>query len=112
MATLTQQELATRILHKLRVLDPRETADADDAVRALEALQEAHFALRGDGLVRWTLNDIPPEVQAAYVMLAAFLCADDYASPVDVSQFWMRGLRMVQTFVHVPLSDPGYVENF
>lgn len=107
----TQNELATRILHKLLVLDPQETASAADLQKALEKLRAAHYTLRGQGLVRWTLADIPPEVEEGYVLCGAALAADDYGAPRDAN-WWVNGMRMVQAFVHVPLSGPSYVENF
>lgn len=111
MATQTQEQLATRILRKIKVADPQDAADPDDLAVALEKLQAAHFALRAEGLVRWTLADIPPEVQEAYVMCAAALAAEDFGAPV-APDLWLRGLRLVQAYVHIPISGPSYVENF
>jgi hypothetical protein len=111
MATQTQEQLATRILRKIKVCAPQDAADADDLAVALEKLQAAHFTMRAQGLVRWTLADIPPEVQEAYVLCGASLAAEDYGAPV-APDLWLRGLRMVQAFVHVPITGASYVENF
>jgi hypothetical protein len=99
------------VLHKLKVLDPRQTASADKLAKAVEKLQAAHYLLRAQGLVRWTLNDIPEEVQEAYVMCAAALAADDYGAPAN-SSWWSAGQRMVQTYVHVPIGGVSYPECF
>jgi hypothetical protein len=99
------------VLHKLKVLDPSQAASASKLVKALEKLSAAHYALRAEGLVRWTLQDIPEEVQEAYVMLAAALAADDYGAPANPG-WGPGGLRMVQAFVHVPIGGPVRAENF
>lgn len=111
MATQTQEQLATRILRKIKVCDPQDAPDADDLAVALENLQAAHFALRAEGLVRWTLADVPNEVQEAYVLCGASLAAEDFGAPV-APDLWLRGLRMVQTFIHIPITGPSYAENF
>lgn len=112
MALLTPNELAARILHKLRVLDPQEPAEPDDLAKAVEKLEAAHALLRAEGLVRWTLQDIPPEAQEAYVLCGAALASSDYASPVDTSTFFAAGRRMVQTAIHVPIGGPTSAECF
>lgn len=94
------------------MLDPQEPATADDLVKAVEGLEAAHALLKAQGLVRWTINDIPPEVQMGYILMGAALCASDYASPVDTSTFLAAGLRMVQTAVHVPIGGPTSVESY
>jgi hypothetical protein len=111
MPTLTPNELATRVLHKLKVLDPSQAASASKLAKALEKLSAAHYALRSQGLVRWTLQDVPEEVQEAYVMLAASLAADDYGAPANPG-WGQSGLRMVQTYVHVPIGGPSCAESF
>lgn len=74
-------------------------------------MRAAHYELSAQGLTRWTLADIPPEVEEAYVMLGAANAAQDWGSPADPG--WRpAGLRMVQTFVHVPIGGPSSVENF
>jgi hypothetical protein len=93
------------------VLDPQEAATPDDLAKAVEKLKAAHFALRAQGLTRWTLQDIPPEVQEAYVLLGAALAAADYGAPADPG-WWPAGLRLVQTAVHVPIGGPTSVESF
>lgn len=61
--------------------------------------------------MRWTLADIPPEVEEAYVLCGAALGASDWGAPADPGWF-PSGLRMVQTFVHIPISGPRTVDNF
>jgi hypothetical protein len=99
------------VLHKLKVLDPSQAASASKLAKALEKLSAAHYALRAQGLARWTINDIPPEVQEAYVLLAASLAADDYGAPVN-SAWGPMGLRMIQVFIHVPIGGASCPESF
>lgn len=61
--------------------------------------------------MRWTLADIPPEVQEAYVLCGAALGAADWGAAADATWF-PAGLRMVQAFVHLPITGPVTVENF
>lgn len=93
------------------MLDPQEPAGPDDLAKAVEKLEAAHFTLRAQGLVRWTLNDIPEEVQEAYVYLGAALAAPDYAAQADPT-WGAQGLRMVQTYIHVPIGGPSTAESF
>lgn len=111
MPAMTSEQLATRILRKIRVVGLRAAPSGNDLQLALEKLQAAHYALRSQGLVRWTLADIPEEVQEAYVLLGAALAAGEYGAPADPS-WGVAGLRMVQTFVHVPIGGPSAAENF
>jgi hypothetical protein len=67
--------------------------------------------LRAQGLVRWTLNDIPVDAQEGYILCAAALAGPEYGAPTDPSWF-TAGLRIVQTAVHVPISGPRSVENY
>lgn len=111
MALLTINELAARVLHKLRVLDPLEPAKPDDLAKAVEGLEAAHNAFKVEGLVRWTLADIPPEVQMPYILMGAALCASDYGAPADPA-WGSAAMRMVASFVHIPIGGPSHAENF
>lgn len=111
MALLTINELAARVLHKLRVLDPLEPAKPDDLVKAVEGVEAAHSAFKVEGLVRWTLVDIPDEVQMAYILMGAALCASDYGAVADPN--WpTAAIRMVAAHVHIPIGGPSCAENF
>lgn len=76
MATTT--DLSLRILQKLKVLGANEPADPDDLVKALEKLKAAHYAFSVRDLVQWTLNTIPTYAEEPYVMMAAYLGADEF----------------------------------
>jgi hypothetical protein len=93
------------------VVGLRATPSGDDLAKGLEKLQAVHYTLRSQGLVRWTLNDIPEEVQEAYVLMGAALAAQDYGAPADPS-WGIAGLRMVQTHVHVPIGGVSSAESF
>jgi hypothetical protein len=107
----TQQELATRILRRLKVLDPLETASPEDLALASEKLRAAHYLLSAEGLLRWTLADIPPFAEEAYVLIGSALAADDFSVARDPE--WISvGVRMIQRGVHIPVSDETLAEDF
>lgn len=108
----TAAELAERVLRKLKVLGAVETASPEDLNVAMQAVTDAHNTLDGHRLLRWTLQDIPKQVDLGYVLMAAYLCADDFVVPKDPG--WMvQGMGVVQTFVNIPADcGPTYVEDF
>ncbi len=77
----------------------------------MQALRSAHYALSAEGLVQWTLADIPRELEEAYVLCGASIAAQDWGAPASPTWF-ADGLRMVQTYVHIPISGPRTVEDF
>lgn len=81
MATLN--ELGTRVLQKLRVLAANEAPASADLLKAVEKIKAAHYAFGVQQLVRWTLNDIPPAAEEPYVMMGAYLAANDFESQAD-----------------------------
>lgn len=102
----TLNALASRLLHKLQVLDRAADADADDLDKALEKLRAAHGVFKSEGLVRWTLEDIPEDVREGYVLMAAALGADDFACAAPNPAWAQMGMRVVQAYVHIPRSGP------
>lgn len=107
----TQAQLATRILHKLRILDPLETESSEDGALALEKLKAAHYTLKAQGLVRWTLADIPDFAEEAYVLIGAYLAADVFSQVKD-PEWMVMGVRIVQSGIHVPIVDECYAQDF
>lgn len=109
---MTPEELAVRVLRKIKVLGANETASAEDIRDALQAVKDAHAALQVQDLVRWTLADIPAEAEVGYVLMASYLAADDFVVPKD--EAWMgQGLRHIQALVHIPATDNGcYIADF
>lgn len=99
MASL--DDLGTRVLRKLKVLGANETPSPEDLALANEKLRTAHYALEVERIVRWTLNDIPPQVENAYVLLGAYEAADDFTVPKEPTWF-LQGMRQVQAWVHIP----------
>lgn len=107
----TQSQLAVRILHKLKVLDPVETANANDEAKALEKLKAAHYSLKVEGVVRWTLADVPDYAEEALVLCGAYLAADDF-SQVANPDWFAQGLRICQRGAYVPLVDEYPAESY
>jgi hypothetical protein len=100
----TVEELAVRVLKKIKVLGATETANDDDRAEAVQAIKDAHYALSVETVLRWTLADIPKEVEMPYVLIGAFYAADAFSVPRD-PQWWPMGVKQVQAFVHIPLED-------
>lgn len=99
MATLNQ--LGTRVLQKLKVVAANEAPDAADLQKAVEKVKAAHYAFGVQELVQWTLNDIPPYAEEPYVMMGAFLAADDFET--EGSQSWpMLATTELQRAVNLP----------
>lgn len=109
MATVT--ELARRVLGKLKVLDAVETPAAADLAKAEEKVRAAHALLKAEGLLRWTLADIPDYAEEPYVLLGAFLAADDFAT-LKEPDWLVIGMRQIQRGVHVAIVDDSTAENF
>lgn len=83
--------LTRQTLQGLGVLAEGETARAEDASLALEALRDVHEMLRGKGIANrqdlaWTLSAVPLFAVRPYVMLAANLCADTFGVSAQRAQ--------------------------
>lgn len=108
---VTVDQLATRILGRLGVLDGSETPDAADLVKAREKLLAAHAFFLAEDLLRWTLLDIPNTAEEPYVLCGASLACDDFQRPPR-PEWFAQGLAMIQSSVHVRIEDPGTAECF
>jgi hypothetical protein len=112
MAGLTLNELASRLLHKLQVLDRAEAAAGADLDKAIEKLRAAHGVFKSEGLVQWTLQDIPEDVEEGYLMMAAALGADDFAAAAPNAAWPQMAMRILQAYVHVPRSGPREIVDY
>lgn len=108
----TLNALASRLLHKLQALDREAAAEGADLEKALEKLVAAHGVFKSEGLVRWTLEDIPVEVEEGYVLMGAALGADDFAAAAPNPAWGQMGMRIVQAYVHIPRSGPREVVDY
>ena len=107
--------LANRLLVKLQVrdkADPPVAAGDADFDKAVEKLRAAHGVFKGEGLVRWTLEDIPEDVQEGYVLMGAALGGDDFAAAAPNPAWAQMGMRIVQAYAHIPRSGPRYITDF
>jgi hypothetical protein len=62
-------------------------------------------------LLRWTLADIPDYAEEAYVLIGGYLAADDFSAPKD-PEWMVMGTKIIQSGVHLPVSDETTAENF
>lgn len=86
-----QSALVKQSLQTLGVLAEGETARAEDAALALDALRDVHEALRGKGIANrqdlaWTLAVVPLFAARPYAMLAANLLADTFGVSAQRAQ--------------------------
>lgn len=86
VSTLTRQSLQV-----LGVLAEGETARAEDASLALEALRDVHEMLRGKGIANrqdlaWTLSVVPLFAARPYAAMAANLLADTFGVSAQRAQ--------------------------
>jgi hypothetical protein len=100
MAEIT--ELVTRTLEKVGIQSAWETVSAADQNKALQALKSAHFDLSGKGLLLWSVNDIPEELEEPYVLMAAWYAGDEFGFPQDPLKTYELGLRLVRQYTCVP----------
>jgi hypothetical protein len=93
--------IALGALRKIKAVSgPEPAADEDMDIARHKALS-AHSAIAVQGLLRWTLRDIPDDLLEAYILLTAFFAADDFTLPKDAT-WWPQGMGMVQAYVQVP----------
>lgn len=105
------RDLAPRVLRKLMVLAAGETASAEDYELAVEKLKAVHSYLEIEGLVRWTMQDIPMFAEEPYVSMAAFLSANEFERSPDPGM-WEIGLRQIQSGIALKSSGTTYTEYF
>lgn len=107
----TPAEIAVRALRRLKVLGASETASPEDLALALQRVTDAHNVLDTQNLLRWTLNDIPMQVEMAYEQMVSYLAAGDFVQAKDSA--WMaQGIGQVQAFVQLRPAGPIYAEDF
>lgn len=86
------------------MLDGSETANAADLQKAVEKVIEAHYLFDSEGYLQWTLEDIPAFADGAYVLVGAYLGADDFSQAANPD--WLKmGMRMVQGGIHIALDN-------
>jgi len=108
----TQTDLANRVLQKLRVLGAGQTAAPEDIAVAKQKLRAAHVSFRKDERVRWQIGQLPEEAEEPYVMMAAFLAANDFGKQADPT--WVQfAEREINAIVRTPKGgEPVKVEYF
>ena len=99
----TPDVIAIRALRKLKVIGATETPSAEDLALATEGVRDAHSALALQGLLRWTLDTIPDDLDLAYELMAAYIKAPDFVQPQQPE--WMAtGIGLVQQYAYLPNS--------
>lgn len=101
------ENLGVRVLRKIKVIGALDPAEAEDMAVALEKIDAAHQALIVERICQWTLADIPRSVEEAYVLLAAYLAADDFTLPKDAN-WWLQGMRQAQANANIAPAGPIY----
>lgn len=96
--------LVGRALEKIGVEGATETPSDADTDKALIGLKSAHYELVTEGLTRWTMSDIPSELEEPYVMMAAFYIAPDFGMPADINMK-LLGMKMVRSYIMTPKAD-------
>ncbi|MDH2239073.1 hypothetical protein N5K27_22450 [Pigmentiphaga sp. GD03639] len=97
-------ELSNRVLEKLGVLSPGETASSEDTEKAKTALRAAHQSVVVARLARWTSNSLPSACEEPYVTLAAALVASDFNRAADPS-WWKWGMNQIAAAAATPVSQ-------
>lgn len=99
------------MLRKLTVLASGEPGEASDLELAQEKLRAVHGYLKAEGLVRWTLNDLPDFAEEPYVMMASFYAAPEFMQAPNPT-FWAVGLRQIQSAITLPSGGTVYTEYY
>jgi hypothetical protein len=107
----TPDAIAIRALRKLKVIGATETASAEDLALATQGVSDAHSALALQGLLRWTLDTIPNDLDLAYELMAAYIKAPDFVQPQQ-PEWMVAGIGLVQQYVYLPNSGSTFSEDF
>ncbi|PHS02111.1 MAG: hypothetical protein COA78_21945 [Blastopirellula sp.] len=78
MANKTEQDLATRVLQKLKVISSTEAPDHEDAELVKSIYRDKLAELKDEGKAYWASNEIP---QAAFIGLSKVIaqeCATEF----------------------------------
>lgn len=108
----TINDLAIRVLKKLKIWELGQAPDAEDLMTAEERLRAVHASIRKDDRVRWTLNSLPLAAEEPYVLMAAFLSGPEFDAPVE-AVWWTFGEREINALIKTKSSgEPTRVEYF
>jgi len=104
--------LIDRTLEKVGFEGASETISDSDSDKALLGLKSAHYELDSEGLLRWTMSDIPSVLEEPYVMLGAYYIGDDFGMPQS-DKIYLRAMKQIRAYVMVDsASAPVPTENF
>lgn len=95
----------------MQVLGADETPDAADLQKAAEKIRAVHASLKVKRLLRWTLANIPDYAEEPYVLMAAFMAADDFQVAAK-TEWYLQGLAQFQEAANLPASGPTQTEYF
>ena len=111
----TQAELVERVLRELYVLSGNETAAAEDAARANEAIAEAHAELQERRIAYWELTDIPEAVMRGLTLIVAGNCGRKLAPEMTVAECeQMReiGMRRIREVIAMQQDHQPVPQNY
>lgn len=108
----TKRQLAIRLLQKLEVVGDGQTASDSDIEIAERGLDGVHALLLAERKLKWTWADVPVYAEFPYVMLGAFLSAQDFGKPADTGM-WQVGMTLLNRANTAPVADaPTSAEYF
>lgn len=108
----TINDLAIRVLKKLKVWELGQSPNPEDILTAEEKLRAVHASIRKDDRVRWTLNSLPMAAEEPYVLMAAFLAGPEFTAPVE-QLWWTFGEREINSLIRTKSSgQPTPTEYF
>ncbi len=83
----TKQQIATRVLQKLMVLENGETIDTDDEALIIESYDSSYALLEFDNLVTWgSGDDIPIQAELSVIDYVANRVMGSFTVRPDISQ--------------------------
>ncbi len=83
----TKQQIATRVLQKLVVLENQEVIDPLDEALIIESYDSAYALLEFDGLVTWgSGDDIPIQAELSIIDYVAHRVMGSFTVRPDISQ--------------------------
>lgn len=108
----TKRQLAIRLLRKLEVIGDGQTPSDSDIEIAEQHLNAVHALLLAERKLKWTWSDIPVYAEMPYVMLGAFLSAQEFGKQADPSM-WQVGMTLLNRANTAPVADaPTSAEYF
>lgn len=104
--------LTNRVLEEVGVEGATEPSNYEDEQKALRGLKSAHYELDSEGLLRWTMSDIPSALEEPYVLLGAFYISNSFGQPQD-GVGYARAMKQIRSCVMVDSANaPTPSENF